>query len=337
MRLLMILSGDANKASSRVRGYWVAEALCDRGHTVALCSPSARHHYLPLLGPISKSDVVIFQKMYGRYDIVLARLCRALGKSVYFDIDDAPSRIQSDRTIGNAATMMRLSHGVFAGSRALVAYAKESQPATHLVPSGIRLGNYRLKSHDAHRPVCLGWIGNGAHYADDLIDVLAGPLTRLASQHPLRFRLVGACGVKHLYDVFGTIDGLEFDFVDQLDWSDPDAISEAVAPFDIGLYPLRTGGFNEYKCAFKALEYMACGLPVVTSAVGANAEVVIDGLTGNVCHSAMDWQAYLARLIDDPGARAKMGAAGRAKIEKTYDVSRLAGELEALLMSPGSI
>ncbi|KIC35676.1 glycosyltransferase family 4 protein [Leisingera sp. ANG-M7] len=331
MTILWVLLGRRDKASSRVRGYWVAEALKARGHSVQIRHTEHRLQYLSLLAAARQADAVIFQKKYGRYDLLAARLLRLLGKTVLFDIDDAPSRTQATATLQRANRMMALSCGVLAGSQALARLARQHQRAVHLLPSGILPANYRVKSHKPGKRLCLGWIGNGAHYADDLIRILQKPLQLTGARRPVTFRIVGACGVPELYRAFGSIEGVEIDFIDQIQWSDPGAVADAIAPFDIGLYPLLPHPFNEYKCAFKALEYMASGLPVVASRVGANTETVIDAQTGFLCQSADDWVQAIDTLAGDAELRSRFGANGRKRAGTHYDVARLAARLEDIL------
>jgi colanic acid/amylovoran biosynthesis glycosyltransferase len=66
-------------------------------------------------------------------------------------------------------------------------------------------------------------------------------------------------------------------------------------------------------------EASACGLPVVTTRVGGLPEVVLDGETGVVV-DALDVEAgadALFRLAADARLRSRLGAAGRAHIERT--------------------
>lgn len=333
LNILWVLLGREDKASSRVRGYWVAEALKARGHAVRIRHIDHRLQYLSLLAAARSADAVIFQKKYGRYDLLAARILRRLGKKVFFDIDDAPSRTRASATMQRAGRMMALSSGVLAGSGALARLARPHQSAVHLVPSGVLLENYRVKTHTPADRICLGWIGNGAHYADDLIRILRNPLQRIGARRPVTFRIVGACGVQELYQAFAGIEGVALDFIDQIPWSDPGAVADAIAPFDIGLYPLSQDPFNAYKCAFKALEYMASGLPVVASGVGANAETVVDAETGFLCQSEEDWVRAIETLAGDADLRARFGRAGRARAEQHYDVARLAARLEDILQA----
>lgn len=330
-RVAFILLGDRNKASSRVRGYWIGEELEALGHTVSYCHAPHRRDYLRMLAVMLRHDVLIFQKQYSRYDIALLRVAKRVGTRVFFDIDDAPSRAGREISKRNASTMMREAHGVFAGSHNLEGLAQEAGGTVHFIPSGIRLAQYQAQSPENTKQVCLGWIGNGAHYVEDLTSILEAPLRSLAAQHDIRLKIVGACGEPRLTEVFGGIEGLTLDLVDQVDWSSPEAVSAAVADFDIGLYPLIENPFNIYKCAFKALEYMATSIPVVASDVGANSDVITHGADGCLVSSPEEWAACLSRLIADKSERRSYGARGRAKVEERYSTTALAQKIHAVM------
>jgi colanic acid/amylovoran biosynthesis glycosyltransferase len=79
------------------------------------------------------------------------------------------------------------------------------------------------------------------------------------------------------------------------------------------------------------LEAMACGLPVVTTDVGAVEEVVTDGVEGFVVapRDPAGLSAALLRLWREPELREEMGAAGRARILAGFTLERqLDGFLE---------
>lgn len=70
------------------------------------------------------------------------------------------------------------------------------------------------------------------------------------------------------------------------------------------------------------LEAMAAGLPVVASHVGGLPDMVLEGETGFLVppgDSAALARA-VARLLDDPALRVRLGAAGRARVEAQFGV-----------------
>lgn len=78
-----------------------------------------------------------------------------------------------------------------------------------------------------------------------------------------------------------------------------------------------------------ALEAMACGVPVIASAVGAHLDAVLDGVTGLLVppdHPART--ARLAReLLADPTRRAALGFAGADRARSRYSFQRISHEL----------
>ena len=76
---------------------------------------------------------------------------------------------------------------------------------------------------------------------------------------------------------------------------------------------------------------MACGVPVVSSAVGVNLEIIEDGRTGFLASSHDEWLAKLDRLLSEPDLRRRFAEAGRRTIAERYSLEVNAPKLAATL------
>ena len=80
------------------------------------------------------------------------------------------------------------------------------------------------------------------------------------------------------------------------------------------------------------LEAMAMGKPVVATRAGGNPEVVADGVTGFLvpARDGLALAKAIKRLLDDPAAAARMGQAGRARVEREFTVRGMVRRMEEL-------
>jgi glycosyltransferase involved in cell wall biosynthesis len=97
--------------------------------------------------------------------------------------------------------------------------------------------------------------------------------------------------------------------------------------FDVSVLASLSEGFPN-----TLVEAMAGARPVVATAVGGSVDAVVDGETGFlVAPGAPDeLTAALARLIDDPAARTRMGRAGYERARRLYDARRTVATLEVM-------
>ncbi|MBI4004246.1 MAG: glycosyltransferase [Candidatus Omnitrophica bacterium] len=80
------------------------------------------------------------------------------------------------------------------------------------------------------------------------------------------------------------------------------------------------------------LEYMAAGRPVVATRVGSLPELIEEGRTGFLVAPG-DWEGLaerVVRLLQDRGLAARMGRAGKEKVQEYYTLERMVQDHEAL-------
>jgi glycosyltransferase involved in cell wall biosynthesis len=111
----------------------------------------------------------------------------------------------------------------------------------------------------------------------------------------------------------------------------PDVL-ELLPAFDVFLLPSRYEGLPT-----AVVEAMACGVPVVATAVNAVSDVVVPGETGLLVPPARpDLMADAVRyLLDQPKAAARMAATARARLGHRFDVEALRCALTAAYTDSG--
>jgi glycosyltransferase involved in cell wall biosynthesis len=117
-------------------------------------------------------------------------------------------------------------------------------------------------------------------------------------------------------------------------------VPELLASADVGVAPYDTARLRQLRLGFywsplKIFEYMASGLPTVTVASPALAEIVRDGEDGLLVREADpdDLARALARLADDAVLRARLGRSARERVVARYSWARHCEQVEAVLRS----
>jgi colanic acid/amylovoran biosynthesis glycosyltransferase len=118
-----------------------------------------------------------------------------------------------------------------------------------------------------------------------------------------------------------------------LGWLAPAEVRAALDRAQVVLNPSRTAAEGSAEGIPNSLkEAMACGIPVVATRHSGIPELVQDGVSGYLASEAdpASLGDCLARLIAEPQRWAEMGQAGRARVERDYDLRRANEELVAI-------
>jgi glycosyltransferase involved in cell wall biosynthesis len=255
------------------------------------------------------------------------------GRSPYVvDLDDAwylryqrhPSLTVRMLMAKKIDRVMCRSASVIAGNEYLAERARRAGAQNvKIIPTAVDLHRYAAVENphrESSAPFVIGWIGTPitADYLSQFAPVLRG----LAERHPIKFHIIGASRPKEF-------EGLP---LQEISWSESTEINE-IAKCDVGIMPLDNDAWAYGKCAYKLLQFMAAGKPVVASPVGANVEVVQHGNNGMLVNSTEDWISALNVLASDADLRERMGQAGRRTVELKYSIDRIAPEIASTLFA----
>lgn len=247
------------------------------------------------------------------FEWIIAKIFK---KKIIYDFDDSiwvkesayNKKFLAVKFLGKVAKICKWAHIVTVGNSFLKEFAAKHNKQVLLLPTVVDTETVHgsVQNQTVTHPL-VGWTGSFSTliYLDSLVPVLQ----RL--QEKIDFTFI----------VIADIDpGLPLKNYQFVQWNKITE-TEDLLRFHIGLMPLTDDDITRGKCGFKAIQYMALGMPALVSPVGVNNEIVDEGINGFICRTEQEWEERLLLLLSDPILRKKMGASARLKIEKNYSVA----------------
>ncbi len=321
MRRLLFVSKGEDAASTRYRALQFFPLWQAAGYAPAHVTASGGlGPTLDMLRQARRADVVVVLRK--TFPAPLLWLLRRAARRLVFDFDDAvfsnsdgtPSRTRRSRF----AAMLRACDRVLAGNAFLARQAAALNPAVTTIPTCVDAARYALAAEKPAGTLDLVWIGSHStrKYLAEAMPWLAQAATALPQ---LRLKIVAD------FDLPGSgVATLP------VAWRAESEVRE-LASAHIGIAPMRDDDWSRGKCALKVLQYMASGLPVVSSRAGANAEVIEDGVHGFLAATPAEWAERIALLAGDAELRRRMGEAGRRRVADGYSVEAVFGRLRPVI------
>jgi glycosyltransferase involved in cell wall biosynthesis len=215
--------------------------------------------------------------------------------------------------------LMARAAAVTVGSAYLAAYAKQFSRRVEIFPTTVDTDVYGLKKDiEDSGALVIGWMGSAATAPQ--LKRIERVFALLARERKFTLRCIGAG------DKFSLSTNITWE---KRVWSQQTEVAE-IQRFDIGINPLEDDSFNRGKCGYKMVQYMACGVPVVASPVGANCDIVQNGIQGLHATTIEEWVEALRRLMDDRELRLRLGKAGRQQAVEKYSLQTVLPRMVSL-------
>jgi glycosyltransferase involved in cell wall biosynthesis len=263
--------------------------------------------------------VYVYRESLPLGPVIFEKLVHLLGKPLIFDFDDAvflPNSSPNNKLVklfrnnNNASKIISLSKEVIAGNMFLKEYAQRFNPNVTVIPTPVDTEYFCPAPHTRQREkVIVGWMGSPTteQYLYPLEPVFKQLFLKFKDK--LVFRIIGASGQKNSNAMF-----------EYRDWQ-IEREADDLRDFDIGIMPLNDDLWCRGKCGFKALLYMSTGVACVCSSVGANKEIIDDGVDGLLAKNLNEWFEKLSSLIEDHDLRRKIGIKAREKVILRYSLN----------------
>jgi colanic acid/amylovoran biosynthesis glycosyltransferase len=228
------------------------------------------------------------------------------------DIFFAPTWWRLDAKFSRALFVTCISH--FCRSQVLIWTPPERWDRVHIVHCGVDPTEFTPR---AHRTRGSRLLFTGRLAAVKGLPVLLDTVARLAPDHPtIELVLAGdgpnRAALERRATALGITDRVRF-----LGYQSSDQVRALLQDTDVFVLPSFAEGVPVV-----LMEAMASGVPVVATRIAGIPELVDDGVSGYVVPPG-DGPALVAAidaLLGDPELRTRFGAAGRATVEREYDI-----------------
>ena len=266
------------------------------------------------------ADVVVLLRK--TFPMPIFWLLRKLSKKLIFDFDDA---IFCNTDGSHSHTrMQRFKHTIkncdyiFAGNGYLAAHAKQFNSAVEVIPTSVDTDKYNLDCQKDARALTLVWIGSSST-KKYLVDIL--PQLEKAAQSVPNLQLNNIADFQLSSPTLKIIN---------IGWQAETEASE-LNKADIGIAPMLDNNWTKGKCALKVLQYMASGLPVISSHSGVNAEVIQDQVTGYLMEKNEDWPELIIALQHKKSLLQQMGLHGKLFVNNEFSIPAVYQKISAVL------
>jgi len=241
---------------------------------------------------------------------------KVLKKKIIFDFDDAiwlPNYSYYNRwfsflkNYSNTKRLCKWAYKVSCGNDYLQDFAKRYNANTVLNPTTIDTEYYhnKIKVYNLTTPLVIGWTGTHStiKYLSEVIPILQ------ELEKELSFTFLVISDEK---------PGFELNSLEYIQWKKETEIDDLLK-IDVGIMPLVENEWSKGKCGFKALQYMALGIPAIVSPVGVNTQIV-NQTNGFVCHNKKEWEQLFTRLISQKSTLVSLSENARKTVEENYSV-----------------
>lgn len=299
--------------STRIRMVEMLPHLERRGITSALVGyPKSVGGLVRLARQAREWDLLWLQKRLPSFTAAL--ILRAVRCPIVYDFDDAVCFRRVPRRGGYGSWRRRrrftritgLAAGVTCGNRFLQALLPGDRSPVLIYPSPVRTEVVQRSYGEGAEAIRLGWIGVGGNL--DSLRRIAPGIAEAGGSCALTLRVIS--------DRAFSWPGIR---VENVPWS-AETQEASIAGIDVGLMPLDPDSpFDRCKCSYKLLQYMACGVAAVGSAVGMNADLIRDGWNGRLVRDEGDWGRVLEETLRlGRGRLGELGAEGRRTVVEGF-------------------
>lgn len=241
-------------------------------------------------------------------------IAKVLRKKIIYDFDDAiwlPNTSDANKIVAGikwhskVKSICKWATKVSCGNEYLANFARQYNENVMVIPTTVDMQNVHNKTKEQiSQKLVIGW--TGTHSTIPYLYAKEDLLFSLQQEISFDFYVISNKDPK--------FQKVKYKYIE---WNKKTEI-EDLLQFNIGIMPLKNDKWAKGKCGFKAIQYMALGIPAVVDNVGVNAQIVDNQQNGILCENHQDWEKALRLLLKDEKLRQEYGKKAQEKIKNHY-------------------
>ncbi len=239
-----------------------------------------------------QNSLIVIQRVQSNfiYANLLKLLIMIRNSDTVYDLDDADYLEINPKTI---FYFVKNCEKISAGSKQIESYlSKFNNQIVHTTSPIVDLGIIKTNKNTIFT---IGWIGGFAGDHKDSVIELIFPALKELSFH-FKFILLGVIkldDIELIKNYFKDYANIEIEIPLGINWNDEVDIQKRIVLFDIGISTLKKSEIQLSKSGIKAKQYMNNGVPVLSTNLPENNNVVVDGVNGYFCNTTNDFKERL--------------------------------------------
>jgi glycosyltransferase involved in cell wall biosynthesis len=273
--------------------------------------------HLPAVARSHQYDAVLLQREMLSTFVTLEGFTK---RPRILDVDDA---IWVHRGGGFARRLAGMCDHIICGNSFLAVEFSKWNARVSILPTPVDTDRFIPADRPKNGKIVIGWLGLSSGFR--FLHIVEPALREVLQRYP-------DSTLRIISNEQPELQRLPASQVEYIEYQRDTEVAQ-LQGIDIGIMPLDDSVAARGKCSFKMLQYMSCGIPVVVSPVGMNAEVLRAGKVGLGASNKSEWIECLSFLLENPEAGARMGECGRDVVLSQYSVKVLAPQLASILFS----
>lgn len=252
-------------------------------------------------------DIIVLKLLMQKDILESIPLAQAMGQKIIVDIDDWFDGLSKSNRAHEAtdptknpnsnreiyAQIIMAADAVITSTPFLFDYYGAKRDNVFMVRNGIDIDRWTKKKLTTNKKTRIGWVG-ATHWRSNDLEQLASFMGKYVKRHNVLFH---HSGHNDSAPVAADLLGVERQFARQSMMVPILSYPSLFSPIDIGIIPLNDIQFNHAKSFIKGLEYVAAGIPFVSSYSPEYQYLSKEGI-GRVARSRDEWVYHLDELMN---------------------------------------